>query len=108
MNAAWEILSRSLGLHSHPEDLTFGQLALRGSLIFIALLIFMRAGHKRSLARKSAFDTAFVVILAAVLARAINGAAPFFGTIGTAAVLVLLHRLLAYFTYRSKRFERLL
>ena len=42
----------------------------------------MQLGHKRSLSRKTPFDAAMLVILAAVLSRAINGSAAFFATLG--------------------------
>ena len=66
--------------------------------------MMVRLGHKRSLARKTPFDAVLLVILAAVLSRAINGSAPFLATIGGGVVLVLLHRLFALLAYRSHRF----
>jgi uncharacterized membrane protein YcaP (DUF421 family) len=48
------------------------------------------------------------VILASVLARAINGSAAFFPTLGTGFVLVLLHRFLAFTAYYSHGFGILL
>ena len=45
-----------------------------------------------------------LVILAAVLSRAINGSAAFFATLGGGVVLVVLHRLFAFFTFYSHRF----
>ncbi len=91
-----------------PEKLVFSQLAFRAVIIFFVALALMRIGHKRSLARKTAFDTAFVVIVGAILARAINGSGPFFSTIGIAALLVLLHRALCFIAIRSQGFESLI
>ena len=42
-----------------------------------------------------------IVILASILARAVNGTAAFYATIGGAAVLVILHRLLALVSCHS-------
>src|SRR5215471_19598389 len=93
-----------LGLGNKPENLTFVQVSLRGALVFIATLIMVRLGHKRSLSRKTAFDAVLLVILASVLSRAINGSAAFFATLGGGLVLVLLHRLFAYLAFYAHGF----
>jgi uncharacterized membrane protein YcaP (DUF421 family) len=104
MNAFWNFIGPLLGLDLQPGDLTFVQISLRGVIVFIATLIMVRVGHKRSLSRKTAFDAVLLVILASVLSRAINGSAAFFATLGGGLVLVLLHRLLAFFAYYSHWF----
>jgi uncharacterized membrane protein YcaP (DUF421 family) len=104
MNAFYEFVSPLLGLGVEPKDLTFLQISLRGIIVFLATLIMIRVGHKRSLARKTAFDVVLIVILAAVLSRAINGSAAFFATLGGGLVIVLVHRLLASIAYYSHWF----
>src|SRR6202171_2034120 len=104
MNAFWNFIGPLLGLSADPQDLTFVQISLRGVVVFIATLIMIRLGHKRSLSRKTAFDAVLLVILASVLSRAINGSAAFFATLGGGLVLVLLHRLLAFIAYHSHWF----
>jgi uncharacterized membrane protein YcaP (DUF421 family) len=104
MNAFWNFIGPLLGLDLQPGDLTFVQISLRGVIVFIATLIMVRVGHKRSLSRKTAFDAVLLVILASVLSRAINGSAAFFATLGGGLVLALLHRLLAFFAYYSHWF----
>lgn len=99
MNAFWNFVGPLLGLGARPEELTFVQISLRGVVVFIATLIMVRLGHKRSLSRKTAFDAVLLVILASVLSRAINGSAAFFATLGGGLVLVLLHRLLAFIAF---------
>ncbi len=96
MDAFWNFLGPLLGLGARPEELTFVQISLRGIIVFLATLIMIRLGHKRSLARKTAFDAVLIIILASVLARAINGSAAFFATLGCGFVIVALHRLLAF------------
>jgi uncharacterized membrane protein YcaP (DUF421 family) len=104
MNAFLNFFETLLGLGVEPHDLTFVQISLRGIIVFLATLVMVRFGTKRSLARKTPFDAILLVILAAVLSRAINGSAPFLGTIGGGVVLVLLHRVFAHLAYRSHRF----
>ena len=104
MNVFYDSITPVLGLGSEAKDLTFIQISLRAVIVFLAVLIMVRIGHKRSLARKSAFDAVLIVILASFLARAINGTAPLFGTIGAGFVIVLLDRLLALVAYHSHWF----
>jgi uncharacterized membrane protein YcaP (DUF421 family) len=108
MNAFWNFLGPLLGLGAEPKDLSFVQISLRGVIVFIATLIMVRLGHKRSLSRKTAFDAVLLVILASVLSRAINGSAAFFATLGGGLVLVLLHRLLAFIAFHSHWFGSLI
>jgi uncharacterized membrane protein YcaP (DUF421 family) len=103
-----QFLIHLLGLNLRPEQLTAGQVALRAIIIFIIALALMRLGHKRSLARKTAFDTALVVIVGAVLARAINGSGGFVPTIVAGVVLVMLHRLISFCAERSRTIEILI
>ena len=104
MNAFWNSLEIFLGLGVQPKDLTFVQISVRGIIVFLATLIMVRLGHKRPLAQKTPFDAILLVILASVLARAINGSSAFFATLGGGLVLVLLHRLFAYLAFYSHGF----
>ena len=104
MNAFWNSLEIFLGLGVQPKDLTFVQISVRGIIVFLATLIIVRLGHKRPLAQKTPFDAILLVILASVLARAINGSSAFFATLGGGLVLVLLHRLFAYLAFYSHKF----
>src|SRR5882762_11876267 len=104
MNAFWNSFETLVGLSVEPKDLTFVQISLRGITVFLATLIMIRLGHKRSLARKTAFDAVLIVILASVLSRAINGTAAFFATLGGSFVIVMLHRLLAWCAFHSHWF----
>src|SRR5881628_2887284 len=108
MNAFWNSFETFLGLGVEPKDLTFVQISVRGIIVFLATLIMVRLGHKRSLAHKTPFDAVLLVILASVLSRAINGSAAFFATLGGGLVLVLLHRLLAFIAYHSHWFGKLI
>src|ERR1700738_5160085 len=101
MNAFWNFVGPLLGLGLEPKDLTFVQISLRGIIVFIATLAMVRIGHKRSLARKTAFDAVLIVILASVLSRAVNGSAAFFATLGGSVVIVFVHRLFAFIAYHS-------
>jgi uncharacterized membrane protein YcaP (DUF421 family) len=104
MNTIYDFCAPILGLGVEPKELTFLQISVRAVIVFLATLIMIRFGHKRSLARKTGFDAVLMVILASVLSRAINGSAAFFATLGGGVVLVLVHRLFALVACHSHAF----
>jgi uncharacterized membrane protein YcaP (DUF421 family) len=104
MNAFSTFLEMLLGLGVEPKNLSFVQISIRGIIVMIAALIMIRVGSRRSLAEKTIFDAVLIVTLASLLARTINGSAPFFATIGCGFVLVFLHRLFAWIACRSHAF----
>jgi uncharacterized membrane protein YcaP (DUF421 family) len=108
MQSFWNLLYQSLGLGFEPKQLTFIQITLRGLIVFVAALIMMRIGDRRALARKTAFDTVLIVLLASMLARAINGSAAFFATIASAFAIVVVHRLMAHVSYYFGGFGNLI
>jgi uncharacterized membrane protein YcaP (DUF421 family) len=99
MQTFWNVLYAALGLGIEPKELTFMQITIRGLVVFVAALIMMRLGDRRALARKTAFDTVLLVLLASVLSRAINGSAAFFATLGACFVIVIVHRVLAHASF---------
>jgi len=100
-------VSSALGLGRDATALTFWQISLRGILVFGVALVAVRCGARRFLSNKTAFDAVLGFILASMLARAVNGTAAFFPTLGGAFVLVMLHRALADCSHRSHRFGNL-
>src|SRR6187551_3147606 len=104
MNTFSELLHTLLGIGTEPRNLTFLQVSIRAVIVFIATLVMVRLGSKRSLAEKTAFDAVFIVIIGSMLARAINGSEAFFPTLGTGFVLVLLHRLFGFAAFYSHAF----
>jgi hypothetical protein len=82
MEALWNSLTLILGLGTEPKSLTLLQICLRGIVVFMTTLVMLRLGDRRALAQKTAFDTVLIVLLASMLARAINGSATFFATLG--------------------------
>jgi len=98
----------TLGLGRDATALTFVQISLRGVVVFAATLIIVRCGDRRFLSQKTAFDAVLGFILASMLARAVNGTAAFFPTLGGGFVLVMLHRVLASWARRSHVFGNLI
>jgi uncharacterized membrane protein YcaP (DUF421 family) len=100
----FEWMNVHLGFGSEPKSLTFVQIAVRGIIVFVIALIMVRCGDKRFLSKKTAFDAILGLILASMLARAVNGSAAFWPTLGGGFVLVALHRLIAFLSRRWHKF----
>ena len=108
MDAFNSFLQSIIGPDGQPKELTLLQLCLRAFIIFILALAMMRIGDRRSLSEKTGFDTMFLVLMGAVLARAINGGAAFLTTVGCALFLMLVHRVFAFIAFRSHTFGKLI
>jgi uncharacterized membrane protein YcaP (DUF421 family) len=108
MDAFTNFLRWTIGPDGQPNDLTILQLCLRAFIIFVLGLAMVRIGDRRSLSEKTGFDTLFLVLMGATLARAINGGAAFLTTIGCAIFLMLVHRIFAFIACRSHTFGKLI
>lgn len=108
MNAFTTFLQSIIGPDGQPKDLTLLQLCLRAFIIFVLGLFMMRIGDRRSLSEKTGFDTMFLVLVGAVLARAVNGSAAFLTTVGCGLFLMLIHRVFAFIACRSHAFGKLI
>src|SRR6476619_5247967 len=83
------------------EHLNALQMSIRAFVMFIIALIFIRLGGLRLFSKKSAFDNVIVIMLGAVLARGIVGASPFFSTVAASAIMIMIHRMLAWISVKS-------
>jgi uncharacterized membrane protein YcaP (DUF421 family) len=107
MTALYHSLNRVLGIGVDPGDLSVLQMCARGFVIFVSSLIMFRLAHKRFFAQRNALDVLMTLIIASVLARAINGGAAFFPTIVVGFLLVLIHRVLTRMAAHSGPIARL-
>jgi uncharacterized membrane protein YcaP (DUF421 family) len=99
----YETLKQILGLELEPKDLSFIQISLRGIIVFTIALVIIRVANKRFLSKMTAFDALLGFIMASMLARAVNGSAAFFPTLGAGFVLVGVHALIARFSFHSDK-----
>ena len=100
MTTTMEKLYSAFGAGLDAQHLTMAQVALRAVLVFMAALVMVRMANKRFFAKKTAFDVILGLILASMLARAINGSEQLGPTIAGGFVLVLLHRVLGFLACR--------
>jgi uncharacterized membrane protein YcaP (DUF421 family) len=83
-------------LFGRGEDLTALQMAVRSFIMFFIALALIRLGGMRIFGKKTAFDNILVIMLGAILARGVVGASPFFSAVAAAAVMVVVHKILAF------------
>ena len=100
---SWSI-AEALGLHETAATLSSAQVALRAIVVYGALLLVVRLGHRRFVSRSTAFDMVLAIVLGSVASRAVSGTAPFVPTLVAAAVLVAVHWLVATAAFHSHRF----
>ncbi len=103
----YESVKQVLGVGLEAKDLSFVQIALRAVIVFVVSLIMVRMANKRFLSKMTAFDAILGFILASMLARAVNGSAAFFPTLGGGFVLVAVHAVIAKVSFHSDRFGNL-
>lgn len=84
------------------------QMSLRAVVVFIITLILLRIAGRRSFGMKSPFDNIIVILLGAILSRAVVGASEFCPTIAAATVIAVLHRFGAWLAALNLRFGALI
>jgi len=90
------------------NDLTIAQECARAVVVFVYGLLLLRLSGRRTFGNFSALDVIVSIIVGSALARAMTGSAPFAGTLAAAAVLVVLHVLLAKLVARSSSLSRII
>ncbi|SDE02501.1 Protein of unknown function [Dyadobacter soli] len=95
-------------LFGEGENQTVLQMSLRAVVIFIITLLLLRIAGRRSFGMKSPFDNIIVILLGAILSRAVVGASEFVPTIAAATVIAVLHRIGAWFGALNLRFGALI
>lgn len=89
------------------DNLSVAAMSVRAGMVFIATLICLRIAGRRSFGQGSAFDMCLMVLLGAILSRAVVGAFAMLPTLAASLVIVLLHRVLGMLTIRFPRLDEL-
>jgi uncharacterized membrane protein YcaP (DUF421 family) len=83
-------------LFGRSDDLSALSMTLRSFMMFFVALALIRIGGMRIFGKKTAFDNILVIMLGAILARGVVGASAFFPTVAAAAIMVVIHKILAF------------
>jgi uncharacterized membrane protein YcaP (DUF421 family) len=94
-------------IFGNGKDLNTLQMSCRGVVVFIIALILIRLSGRRSFGVRTPLDNIILILLGAVLSRAVVGASAFIPVIVVCFVLVILHRLFGWIIAHSKSFTRL-
>lgn len=94
-------------LFGHGTDLNTLQMTVRAIVIFFVALLLIRFTGMRVFGIKTAFDTCVIIMLGAVLSRAVVGASPFIPTIVASAALVITHKIIARLSVNNQRISHL-
>ncbi|HEY1077971.1 MAG TPA: YetF domain-containing protein [Fontimonas sp.] len=89
------------------DDLDLLHMCSRAAVVFLLMLVMVRAAGRRSFALRSPFDLVVTILLGAVGGRAIVGASPFWPTMAACATLVLMHRGVAWLAVASPLIARI-
>ncbi|WP_400263305.1 DUF421 domain-containing protein [Sphingobacterium sp. SG20118] len=87
------------------DDINTLQMVLRAIIIFFIALLLIRLGGLRIIGEKSGFDIAVVIMLGAILSRAIVGASPLIDTVMASLAMVSANKLLAWLCTKNKRLD---
>jgi len=77
------------------------QMAARAAVVFSLALVYVRTGGLRMIGKQSAYDSLTALILGAMLGKAVVSHDSFLGTLLAALVIMILHRLVAWITFKS-------
>ena len=89
-------LSKTL-LETNPE-LSYLEMCSRAAIVFLLAYILIRISGRRSFVLRSPLDSIIVILLGAILSRAVVGASPFLPVIAASTLIVVLHRIIAWLT----------
>jgi uncharacterized membrane protein YcaP (DUF421 family) len=89
-------------------NLTPLQMGIRAFFIFIIALILIRIAGIRAFGMKSAFDNIIILLLGAILSRAVYSSDSVVGIVTAAFVIVIMHRLFAILSVHSDTFGKLI
>ncbi|QOT81915.1 DUF421 domain-containing protein [Cupriavidus basilensis] len=103
MTAA-NVLETLFAATQHP---IWWQAMLRAAVVFVIAWALLRLAGRRSFAQKTSFDLCIMLLLGAVLSRAVVGATSMGTATGASAVLVLMHRSVGWLATRFSAFDRI-
>jgi len=89
------------------ENITPLEIAARSAVMFIVALMLIRLAGMRPFGKGESFDQVITFLIGAILSRGVVGATPFFSTIISVIVIILIHRILSRLSIYSKVIGRI-
>lgn len=107
MDQLWHGLQWLFGAGQEAKDVDALQVCFRAVLVYFFGWAILRIGGNRFLGQETAFDIVLGFVLGSVLSRAINGSSTLLLALVASVLLVGVHHLLAWATFKSQRLSRL-
>lgn len=90
------------------KDLTAWQMSSRGIVVFMIALLLIRISGRRSFGIRAPLDNIIIILLGAILSRAVVGASEFVPVIVSCFVIVVMHRGVGWLIVNTKVIGRLI
>jgi uncharacterized membrane protein YcaP (DUF421 family) len=107
MDQLWFGLQWLFGAGQEAKDVDALQVCFRAALVYFFGWAILRIGGNRFLGQETAFDIVLGFVLGSVLSRAINGSSTLSLALVASALLVGVHHLLAWATFKSRALSEL-
>jgi uncharacterized membrane protein YcaP (DUF421 family) len=95
-----------ISIIGNGKDLTVLQMSCRAIIVFIFCLLMIRISGRRSFGVRTPLDNIIVILLGALLSRAIVGASGFLPVIASSFVIVIVHRFCAWLIVHNPAIAR--
>lgn len=86
------------------ENISPLEIAARSAVMFVIALLLMRMAGMRPFGKGEPFDNIISFLIGGILSRGVVAATPFFSTIISMVVIIVIHKLLAKLSIYSKWF----
>jgi uncharacterized membrane protein YcaP (DUF421 family) len=96
-----------ISIFGSGKDLTVMQMSYRAIIVFVVSLLLIRISGRRSFGVRTPLDNIIVILLGALLSRAIVGASGFLPVIVSSFVIVVVHRCCAWLIVHHKTMARI-
>jgi len=80
------------------------EIAARSVVMFLVALLLMRLAGMRPFGKGEPFDNIITFLIGGILSRGVVGATPFFSTVVSMIIIILVHKLMAKLSIYSKWF----
>ena len=86
------------------ENISPLEIAARSAVMFVVALLLMRMAGMRPFGKGEPFDNIITFLIGGILSRGVVGATPFFSTVFSMAVIIIIHKIFAKLSIYSKWF----